>query len=306
MDKIIFLDIDGVLNATGDINLIEDTFEPYRLRLLVKLIRNTNSRIVVISSRIMYEDERNKIERVFDNYNIKVDYINKIKEYAYKFYKVINYLVRNDYSNFVILDDNDFGYSSNEILCNHFVSTIENGFGEPEYDKALSILNSEIKYKVIINNSVITDLCFNEAKTKIIKIIKNHIEDNKTFYSSYCPINLLDSFTNLLGKRVIRDKEIIIIERIKMLLEDILYEDKNKIIPYEYINNYQYTDMDSLNYDICIKKQYDGLTLRLENYLYCLYTNMFSMRPGFNYYFQSQQAVDNNVCVLHIEIVCML
>lgn len=33
MNNIIFLDIDGVLNTTGDFNLIENTFEEEKLNL---------------------------------------------------------------------------------------------------------------------------------------------------------------------------------------------------------------------------------------------------------------------------------
>ncbi len=304
MEKIIFLDIDGVLNATGDKFLIEDTFEPYRLRLLVKLIRNTNSRIVVISSRIMYEDERNKIERVFDNYNIKVDYINKIKEYAYRFYKVINYLVRNDYSNFVILDDNDFGYSNNEILCNHFVSTIENGFGEPEYDKALSILNGEIKYKVKINNKITQNLKFDEAKTMVLSIIKNNIENNNDVYSSYFSSSILNKFNRLKDKRIITDEEIILKERIEMLMKDLIYDDNNKIIPYEYIQKDHSCRSDK--YSLFIKRKYDGIYLELENNDDYLYTNMFNMRIGFNYYFESHMVVSDKTYDLNIKMNCML
>ena len=43
VDKIVFLDIDGVLNTQGDKDLIYDTFELNKLSLLVKLLKKNKS-----------------------------------------------------------------------------------------------------------------------------------------------------------------------------------------------------------------------------------------------------------------------
>jgi trehalose-6-phosphatase len=56
--KYIFLDIDGVLNAPGDKNLIEGIIEPNKYNLLKSLISKTKSKVVIISSRRLYKEDR--------------------------------------------------------------------------------------------------------------------------------------------------------------------------------------------------------------------------------------------------------
>ena len=58
MDKIVFLDIDGVLNTPGDKNLIDDTFEETKSKNLVHLLQDTKSNLVIISDRRLIAEER--------------------------------------------------------------------------------------------------------------------------------------------------------------------------------------------------------------------------------------------------------
>ena len=75
MTKFVFLDIDGVLNTTGDRELISNTFEKTKLENLVELLRTTDSILVVTSDRRLIEEERLMIEDVFDPYYILVNYL---------------------------------------------------------------------------------------------------------------------------------------------------------------------------------------------------------------------------------------
>jgi trehalose-6-phosphatase len=59
--KYIFLDIDGVLNAPGDKNLIEGIIEPNKYNLLKSLISKTKSKVVIISSRRLYKEDRDLV-----------------------------------------------------------------------------------------------------------------------------------------------------------------------------------------------------------------------------------------------------
>ena len=80
MTKFVFLDIDGVLNTTGDKELISNTFEKKKLENLVELLRTTDSILVVTSDRRLIEEERLMIEDVFDPYYIFFRF--HLKEYT--------------------------------------------------------------------------------------------------------------------------------------------------------------------------------------------------------------------------------
>ena len=141
MNKIVFLDIDGVLNTQGDKNLIENTFEINKLSLFIKLLKTTNSVLVIISDRRLIMEERQMIEKVFDEYEIIVNYLSYKRTYRKRSDEVRYYLEKHACTNFVILDDNDLGYSENPNLATHFINTYKNGFEKNEYNNALKILN---------------------------------------------------------------------------------------------------------------------------------------------------------------------
>ena len=65
--KYIFLDIDGVLNAPGDKNLIEGIIEPNKYNLLKSLISKTKSKVVIISSRRLYKEDRDLLLKALDD-----------------------------------------------------------------------------------------------------------------------------------------------------------------------------------------------------------------------------------------------
>lgn len=143
--KIIFLDIDGVLNSISGTGPYESDMELKKLELLKKLIVDSDADGVVISSDRRYSkiDMTNK-EEVFNKYEIRIigetrrtnddlednrgkqilDYISSSKEEIEKI---------------VILDDNDEGISNiffeDFILVNRFY-----GLNEEVYHKALKLL----------------------------------------------------------------------------------------------------------------------------------------------------------------------
>ena len=138
--NIIFLDIDGVLNTIGDTNLIENTFELNKLKLLIKLSDETNSKIVITSDRRTLESEREMIGKVFYNYGVNIDYLSLKRTHRKRSDEILYYLKNNDVNKYVILDDNDLGYSENNELSSHFINTYDNGFTEIEYIKAYNKL----------------------------------------------------------------------------------------------------------------------------------------------------------------------
>ena len=141
MTKIVFLDIDGVLNTTGDKQLISNTFEKTKLENLVELLRTTDSILVVTSDRRLIEEERLMIEDVFDPYYILVNYLSYKRTHKNRSDEILYYLSNHPSDSYVILDDMDLGYSENEALKPHFINTYKHGFTKDLLFKALELLN---------------------------------------------------------------------------------------------------------------------------------------------------------------------
>lgn len=144
--KIIFLDIDGVLNsATGKEPYVSD-MEVEKLKLLKKLIDDSGSSGVVITSDRRYSkvDMENKTE-VFDQFEIFIvgetrrPNQDDLEDNRGK--QIMDYLSssKEEIDRIVILDDNDDGISNffeeEFILVNRFF-----GLNNSVYQKALEIL----------------------------------------------------------------------------------------------------------------------------------------------------------------------
>lgn len=144
--KIIFLDIDGVLNsATGKEPYVSD-MEVEKLKLLKKLIDDSGSSGVVITSDRRYSkvDMENKTE-VFDQFEIFIvgetrrPNQDDLEDNRGK--QIMDYLSssKEEIDRIVILDDNDDGISNffeeEFILVNRFF-----GLNNGVYQKALEIL----------------------------------------------------------------------------------------------------------------------------------------------------------------------
>ena len=144
--RLIFLDIDGVLNsATGKEPYISD-MEAEKLKLLKKLINESGSSGVVITSDRRYSkiDMEHKTE-AFDQFEIFIvgetskPNPDDLEDNRGK--QIMDYLSssKEDIDRIVILDDNDDGISNlfedEFILVNRFY-----GLNEEVYQKALEIL----------------------------------------------------------------------------------------------------------------------------------------------------------------------
>ena len=145
--KIIFIDIDGVLNSgLGRGPYISD-MEIEKLKLLEKLIKESESSGIVITSdrRCSKVDLNNKVE-AFNKYHINVLGITRHPseedEDDNRGKQILDYLSSShtDIDRIVILDDNDEGISNyfdeEFVLVNRLY-----GLNNEIYDKALKILN---------------------------------------------------------------------------------------------------------------------------------------------------------------------
>lgn len=144
--KLIFLDIDGVLNsATGKEPYVSD-MEVEKLKLLKKIIDDSGSSGVVITSNRRYSkvDMEDKAE-AFDQFEIFIvgetrrPNQDDLEDNRGK--QIMDYLSssKEDIDRIVILDDNDDGISNffeeEFILVNRFF-----GLNKDVYQKALKIL----------------------------------------------------------------------------------------------------------------------------------------------------------------------
>lgn len=151
--KVIFLDIDGVLNGNLFISkddragvLIDDT----RLDLIKQIVDATDAKIVLSSSwrehwgknETECDDTGKKINEIFAEKGLSIfdktpKYHNDRKQ------EIIDWLqVHPDILDFVVIDD---GFFEEGILKNHFVLTSKLCFGIDENDvnRAISILKSK-------------------------------------------------------------------------------------------------------------------------------------------------------------------
>ena len=144
--KLIFLDIDGVLNSTTGKEPYVSDMEVEKLKLLKKLIDDSGSSGVVITSDRRYSkvDMEDKTE-AFDQFEIFIvgetrrPNQDDLEDNRGK--QIMDYLSssKKDIDRIVILDDNDDGISNffkeEFILVNRFF-----GLNDSVYQKALEIL----------------------------------------------------------------------------------------------------------------------------------------------------------------------
>ncbi len=147
--KLIFLDIDGVMNSSlGKEPYLAD-MEVSKLNLLKKLIDDSNSTGIVLTSDRRYSKVYMKeFINALKEYDINlVGIIRNVKELEEdindnRAKEIMDYLVdsNEDIDSIVILDDNDDGISN---LFNEEFILVNRSYGlnEEVYNKAIEILN---------------------------------------------------------------------------------------------------------------------------------------------------------------------
>lgn len=141
--KYIFLDIDGVLNAPGDKNLIEGIVDKNKLELLKEIAINSSSKIVIISSRRIYEEDRNQLLKALDDLYYQLSFISFRINFKYRKDEIKCFLSNNKCKAYVILDDIDSNYSKDAEIFKHYVSINGyNGLTKNDTITAINILNN--------------------------------------------------------------------------------------------------------------------------------------------------------------------
>ena len=113
--KIVFLDFDGVLN---DITFIKNfkrkkstqiELDPDRVHKLTEIIRNTQAKIVLISSWRFNPN----IEEYFDNFGLSI--YDRVKSLGNRSEEIQEWLWRNPVESYIILDDESSYYTKEQM-----------------------------------------------------------------------------------------------------------------------------------------------------------------------------------------------
>jgi len=148
--KIVFLDIDGVLNSRNKlIELYNKTGKPHSgtsfpfdekcLENLKKLVEETNAKIVITSTWRMYEDNMNILLTKFKEYELDKHIIGYTPVlYISREEEINEYLEELEEScDFVIIDDiTDMGELNDKLV----ITSPQTGFTEENLNRAIKIL----------------------------------------------------------------------------------------------------------------------------------------------------------------------
>lgn len=141
MKRIIFLDIDGVLNTSYS-RQKHVTIDEFRITYLAEIVKRTKAKIVLTSTW------RYNLKRTFLGFkpisNSTKTLLNLLRKHNLKIYDILpdtpndqraldiaNYVKNNQVGHFLILDDEIFDYS-NYNLSSHLLVTTFNGINEEE------------------------------------------------------------------------------------------------------------------------------------------------------------------------------
>lgn len=196
--KIIFIDIDGVLNSkasrkNSEIDYYHDFISDENMRFLEYIVRATGGAEIVLSSSWKFYWNRGKTQhdeagyymnRIFKGYGLEIS--DKTSDLDNDRDAEISQWIENNKNkieSYVILDDYDYNWSS----CNkkHFVMTNdETGLDESSADRAIAILNGEMLEEM-------KDV--NEEWSRVRDIIRNTVDDKNfnLYFKDLIPIGFI-------------------------------------------------------------------------------------------------------------------
>lgn len=150
-------------------------------------------------------------------------------------------------------------------------------------------------YELKINDGVTEIEDFDRAIDIINEELISHFDDNKQCYYNRMPFSVGVLEGSLYEDNSITDEQIVLFERISMLLNRLIQKEE-PIKALDYIkHSYSFHYEDENIYDLNIIKNEDEIVLKLivdqQEYKDILETNMFSVTPNMQYYFKSIQTV---------------
>lgn len=140
--KVIFLDIDGVLNCTGDFESITGNYmNPVLIRRLVEIINETESKIVLSSSWRINEKDKEQASLALSYFGLEIFDQTPVVCISKRGEEISKWLDGSPVERFVILDDDSrAGIESNVGV---FLQTNpDEGLDQRTVGKAIKYLNS--------------------------------------------------------------------------------------------------------------------------------------------------------------------
>lgn len=155
--KIIFLDIDGVLNCKtsrsrcgGYVGIDDD-----KLSLLAEIVRETGAEIALVSTwknnwqksekdKFRQDSLANYLDEKFKRYNLKVyDKTSDSRDGLYfsRGESILDFIYRNNVENYVVLDDVQFDYDGCGLTDNLVKTDMKSGLTPINSARAKEILN---------------------------------------------------------------------------------------------------------------------------------------------------------------------
>jgi len=153
--KIIFVDVDGVLNCKnttdtvmGDDGRRYDGIDSDKIQLLKEIIDKTDAYIILSSTWRLYDTFTEYLEEKLGDYKVRIKGItprSKAFTYTYRFREIQNWFNENDTRdivNYIILDDID--EEMVETFGDHYFKTdVDIGLTREITDKCIEYLNKE-------------------------------------------------------------------------------------------------------------------------------------------------------------------
>lgn len=138
--KVIFLDIDGVLNdAFTTADLLDDTPKKEHLDCLKAIVDATGAKIVLSSTWRLFARARNDVKNALKT--VDLEFIDKTKELRDRASEIQEWLSRHpEVEKFVILDDEEI---SGKFPDNLVQTTFYRGLLPEHIEQAIKVLNAE-------------------------------------------------------------------------------------------------------------------------------------------------------------------
>lgn len=159
MEKVIFLDIDGVLN-TSFTKYRDEILDDFRLDYLAKIVNKTRAKIVLTStwrynisknffSFNAYNNSTKKLIELLKERGLKISGLLPDTPNNRRAEDILEFIKKNKVTNFVILDDELFNYDSlklsNNLLRTNFYADneLDAGLTQKMIKQAIQILNQK-------------------------------------------------------------------------------------------------------------------------------------------------------------------
>ena len=177
--KIIFLDVDGVLNCY--LHNFKPQLEDSKIRLLKEIVDATDAKIVLSSSWREVSGLKYKLKTKLAEYGLEIyDHITVLWSGTPRSREIEGYIKSHytDIEQFVILDDGDFDEDRlKKLFPYHFVkTTMRYGLTSTKKDQAIKVLNSDIDWEPWI--------LLKDAYSHMVVIVGTMKELNRAIYAA--------------------------------------------------------------------------------------------------------------------------